>query len=323
MRRLPRHQGRLSIPMHRLAILRFGAATLAVSLLLGACGANWPSGPGAFGADPTRLGVITTTTVFADLVAQVGGDRVDVHSLVPKGGDVHTFDPRPSDIVRVSTATLMFRNGLGLDDWLTKLVEDSGSNAKVVALGEGLPGVDYIAGGDGQPNPHVWMNVAYAEKYVDRIEATLAAVDPADASTFAARASAYKQQLATLDADIRSRLGAVPAANRVVVSFHDAFPYFAAAYGLTVVGTVVSAPGQEPSAGQIADLISKIRASGAKAIFSEAQFNDALAGAIASETGATIVSDLFDDTLGDAPDDTYVGIMQWNEGRVAAALGQH
>ena len=303
--------------MNRFAPARLGAVLLLATTLVATCGA----GPAATGSSAGRLDVIATTTVFADLVSQVGGGKVDVHSLVPKGGDVHTFDPTPTDVRAVSAATLLFRNGLGLDDWLTKLVSDAGSAATVVTLGDGLDGVQYITSASGQINPHVWMNVAYAAKYVDRIQAALTAADPADGATFAANATAYKAQLATLDNDIRTRLAAVPAANRVVVSFHDAFPYFAAAYGLTVVGTIVDAPGQDPSAGQVADLIAKIKASGVKAIFAEAQFNDALAKTIAAETGASVVSDLYDDTLGNPPQDTYVGIMTWNTDRVVAALG--
>ncbi len=297
---------------------RLGVHLLLAAVLLAACG------PGPAGSGDTsdgRLRVIATTTVFADLVAQVGGDRVDASSLVPKGGDVHTFDPTPADVRRISTAALLVRNGLGLDDWLTRLVSDAGTAATLVTLGEDLEGVRYIAGESGQLNPHLWMDVAYAEKYVDRIEAALAAADPADAATFAANAGAYRTRLAALDNDIRTRLAAIPAANRVVVSFHDAFPYFAAAYGLTVVGTIVAAPGQDPSAGQIADLVAKINSSGAKAIFAEAQFNDALAKAIASETGATVVYDLYDGTLGDAPKDTYAGMMSWDADQVASALG--
>ncbi len=301
-----------------LAAGRVGIALLLAATLVAACGGG-PAVPGPSAGG--RLQVVTTTTVFADLAAQVGGDRVDAQSLVPKGGDVHTFDPRPSDIRRIASAAVVIRNGLGLDDWLAKLVADASSSASEVVLGEHLAGVTYVTSASGQVNPHVWMNVAYAALYVDRIEAALAAADPADASAFAANAAAYKASLARLDSDTRARLGAIPAANRVVISFHDAFPYFAAAYGLTVVGTIVDAPGQDPSAGQIADLVARVKTSGARAIFAEAQFNTDLAAAIASETGVTVVRGLYDDTLGDAPEDTYLGAMTWNANEVAAALG--
>jgi zinc/manganese transport system substrate-binding protein/manganese/iron transport system substrate-binding protein len=182
--------------------------------------------------------------------------------------------------------------------------------------------VSYLSGGhDGAAaNPHLWLNVAYASKYVDRIEAALADADPAGAAAYAEAADAYRARLADLDADIADRIGSLPAADRVVVSFHDAFPYFAAAYGLSVVGTIVDAPGQDPSAGEIADLVATIRSSGAKAIFAEAQFSPRLAETIAGETGAVVVTDLYTDSVGDAPADTYEGMMRSNADRVVEAL---
>ena len=296
---------------------------VALTLVLGACGLRSPASAPTSSPDADAIRVVATTTVLADMVAQVGGTRVDVHSLVPKGGEVHTFDPTPADVERITHADLIVRNGLGLDDWLGALVEDAGTPAPVVALGEGLDGVTYLEGegGPGSVNPHVWMDVANGSRYVDRIQAALQAADPAHADAFGQRADAYRASLATLDAQIRERLAAIPADDRAVVSFHDAFPYFAAAYGLTIVGTVVDAPGQDPSAGAIGDLIRAMRASGAKVIFSEAQFNDALVQAIASDAGAVVVNDLYDDTLGDPPADTYAGMMAWNADRVVEAVG--
>ena len=293
-------------------------ALLLVTVLVAACG-----GPGATPASSgDTLKVVTTTTVLADLVRQVGGTRVDVFSLVPKGGAVHTFDPTPTDVKRVAGARLLFANGLGLDDWLTALAQDAGTDATVVRLGEDLPGVTYLAGdGDGEaPNPHVWLDAAYAARYVDRIEAALSQADPAGAAGYAAAADAYRARLESLDAEIAARLGELPSTSRVVVSFHDAFPYFAAAYGLTVAGSIVDAPGQDPSAGDIADLVATIRSSGAKAILAEAQFNPRLAETIAAETDAIVVTDLYSDSVGDAPAETYEGLMRWNTDRLVEAL---
>lgn len=292
---------------------------LLLSLLVTGCGTGAaPTGPTPV---PNALRVVTTTTVFADLVHQVGGTLVSVESLVPRGGEVHTFDPTPADVMRVTQAQLIVANGLGLDDWLTGLVRDAGTGAPIVKLAENLPGVSYLAGDSGgATNPHLWLNVAYAAKYVDRIQAALSSADPADAATFAANADAYRARLAALDTAIRDRLAALPAADRVVVSFHDAFPYFAAAYGLTIVGSIVSSPGQDPSAGQIASLVTKIRDSGARAIFAEAQFSPKLADTIAGETGATVVTDLYTDSLGDAPVDTYEAMMRSDADRVVQAL---
>lgn len=296
-------------------VLAVGSVVALGGLLTGCVGA----GAGSASADG-KVGVVATTTVLADLVAQVGGERVRVVSLVPKGGEVHTFDPRPSDLVKVDDAQLIVMNGLGLDDWLARLATNVGTRAPVVVLGEGLPGISYIRGDDGRPNPHVWMDVADAIKYVDRIEAALTTVDPAGGSAYAARADAYRARLATLDSWVKARVAEIPSNDRAFVSFHDALPYYAAAYGLRVVGVVVPAPGQEPSAGEIAALVAAIRSAGVHAVFSEAQFAPSLAGALAAEAGASVVADLYTDTLGDAPVDTYEGLIRWDTDRFVEAL---
>jgi ABC-type Zn uptake system ZnuABC Zn-binding protein ZnuA len=291
-----------------------------LALAVGACGGGPAGSPPA---DDARLNVVATTTVFADLVAQVGGDRVEVTSLVPKGGEVHTFDPTPSDIRHVVEADLIVRNGLGLDDWLAGLVHDAGTQAPVVVLGEDLPGVEYLGGdpdhGEGV-NPHLWLDVANARAYASRIASALTAADPAGAAAYAERAKRFDAELAALDTDIRDSLGAVPEEARTVISFHDAFPYFARAYGLTIDGTIVEAPGQDPSASQVEALVQGIREHGVRAILAEVQFSDKLAQAIAAETDAVVVSDLYTDTLGEAPLDSYVAIMRWNTDRLVEAL---
>jgi ABC-type Zn uptake system ZnuABC Zn-binding protein ZnuA len=271
---------------------------------------------------------VTTTTVLADLVAQVGGAKVSVASLVPKGGEVHTFDPSPSDVVKIGEAQLVVLNGLGLDEWLGELVADAGSSAPVVQLAEGLEGVEYLTGREPDDpshagesvNPHLWLNVAYARRYVARIASTLAAADPGDAAAYVAGAAAYDARLAVLDGEIRTAIATIPEANRRIVSFHEAFGYYAAAYGLEIVGVIVDAPGQDPSAGEVAALVDAIRSSGARAVFIEAQFSPDLAETVADETGVTVVQDLYTDSLGDAPVDTYEGMMRWITDRTVEAL---
>jgi ABC-type Zn uptake system ZnuABC Zn-binding protein ZnuA len=297
-----------------LTLARVVAGIALVALVGGACA----PGGGARAADD-RIHVVATTTILADLVRQVGGDRVSVESLVPKGGEAHTFDPTPSDVRRVVEADLVVRNGLGLDDWLLNLIRNAGSTAPLVALGEDLPGVQYIETG-GQVNPHLWLDVANARAYAARIADELERLDPGHAAAIEGNAAAYDARLAALDDDIRARLGSIPATERTVISFHDAFPYFARAYGLTVDGTVVDAPGQDPSAAQVEALIREIRAKGVKAILAEAQFSDKLVQAIADETGATVVSDLYTDSVGDAPVDTYESVMRWDTDRLLQIL---
>jgi zinc/manganese transport system substrate-binding protein/manganese/iron transport system substrate-binding protein len=299
-------------------------------VLLAACrGGAGPAAPSTGDGDGLR--VVATTTVLADLVANVGGDRVEVRSLVPAGGEVHTFDPSPGDIGAVAEADLVVMNGLGLDEWALELVEGSGTDATVAELAEDLDGVEYIEadeheegeseghGHDGA-NPHLWLDVSYAALYSDRLRDALTVADPDGADAIEESAAAYRQQLEALHADITERMAAIPEPNRRIVSFHEAFPYFAQAYGLDVVGVVVESPGQDPSAGEIAALVEAIRDSGARAVFSEAQFNPRLAETIASEAGISVESGLHNDSLGEPPADTYIGMMELNAQRIEAAL---
>jgi zinc/manganese transport system substrate-binding protein/manganese/iron transport system substrate-binding protein len=278
--------------------------------------------------------VVATTTVLADFVRSVGGTKVVVDSLVPKGGEVHTFDPTPDDIAKVADADLIVMNGLGLDEWLGDLATDAGAaDTPVVELAEGLEGVTYLAGEEHEDeeeeegghadeafNPHLWLNVAYAQKYVEKVTEALKSADPTDAATYDSNAAAYQARLSELDAWARQQIESIPAENRKIVSFHEAFPYLAAAYGLEIVGVAVEAPGQEPSAGEIAALIDAIRAASVKAIFSEVQFPSDLVDRIAAETGATVEAELYNDSLGDPPVDTYEGLIRWDIEKIVAAL---
>lgn len=294
---------------------------LAVIAILGVAGLAACATPGGT-PRPGTISVVATTTVFADLVANVGGDHVTVTSLVPKNGDVHTFAARPSDVRAVASARLLVMNGLGLDDWLQGTIANAAApGTPLLKLAEGLPGVQLIAGeGAATPNPHLWLDVAYARLYVDRIATALIAVDPEHAADYRARHDAYAAQLMALDESVRSRLAAIPEADRNVVMFHDAFPYFARAYGLRIVGVAVPAPGQDPSAGYTAQLIDAIRSGGVRAIFSERQFPTRLVDQLAAETGVRVVADLYDDTLGDPPVTSYVALIEWDVEHLVEAL---
>ncbi|CAN5428573.1 metal ABC transporter substrate-binding protein [soil metagenome] len=310
-----------------------GGATSPTALPTATSGTDTASSP----PSAEVISVVATTTVLADLVANVGGDRVEISSLVPPGGEVHTFDPTPSDAARIAQADLIAMNGLGLDEWLGDLASEAGAgNVPVVELAEDLDGVDYREAEDdhegeaeehegeeeehGPADPHLWLNVSYAHMYVDRIAETLSEVDPHGATTYHANAATYRDQLDALESEIQAQFDTVPEENRRIVSFHEAFGYFAEAYGLEIVGTVVEAPGQDPSAGDVAALIEAIRDEDVRAIFSEVQFSDDLVQTIAAETEAEVVSDLYNDSLGDPPVDSYEGLMRWNVEQIVAAL---
>jgi ABC-type Zn uptake system ZnuABC Zn-binding protein ZnuA len=296
---------------------RLAAALLAALFALGGCA---PSASTSI--DPSvATRVVTTSTVFADLIRNAGGDRVAVTSLVPPGADVHTYQATPDDLRAASDAQLIVMNGLGLDDWLEGTLVSASSDAPVLKLGEGLDGVELLPGEEaGEMNPHLWMDVANAQLYVVRFADALKAADPQHMPEIEASAAAYGATLADLDAWVREQIATIPAPDRQFVMFHDALPYFARAYGLEVVGVAVEAPGQDPSAGEIAALIDAIRASGVKAIFSEDQFPTALIDQIALETGATVVADLYDDSLGDPPVTSYEAVIRWDVEKLVEAL---
>jgi manganese/iron transport system substrate-binding protein len=290
---------------------------LAAAMLLSGC-----AGPSVTGGSNGKLIVVTTTTVFADLVSNVGGDLVSVTSLVPKNADVHTFEPRPADVRTVTGAKLLIMNGLGLDDWLSKTITNAAaSGTPLLQLGVDLPGVTLLPGEtSATENPHLWMDVKYAELYVDRIAQALGSADPSHAATYLTQAAAYKQQLETLDGWVRSQIATIPEANRKLVTFHDAFPYYAREYGITIVGVAVEAPGQDPSAGYTAQLITAIKSAGVKAIFSEAQFPAKLVDELASEANCKVVANLYDDALGDPPIDSYDAVIRWDTSQLVQAL---
>jgi len=310
-------QARLSLRKPRWVA---AAAIAGLWASLAACQAS-PASPGVSGS-ANRIRVVTTTTVFADMVRNVGGDLVDVTSLVPKNGDVHTFEPKPADVRAVARARLLVMNGLGLDDWLARTITNaSSSDTPLVTLAVDLPGVTLLRGEDpGTQNPHLFMDPRYAELYVDRIAAGLKQVDPKDARRIDEQAATYKTRLRSLDEWVRTQVSSIPAANRKLVTFHDAFPYYAREYGITIVGVAVAAPGQDPSAGYTASLIDAIRNAGVKAIFSESQFPAKLVEQLSAETGAKVVANLYDDALGDAPVTSYEAVIRWDTRQLVAAL---
>jgi ABC-type Zn uptake system ZnuABC Zn-binding protein ZnuA len=298
-------------------VTRLIATLLGTFLVVVACSPS--ASPSRDPSAPTR--VVTTSTVFADLVRNTGGERVSVTSLVPPGADVHTYQATPDDLRAASDAQLIVMNGLELDDWLEETLVSASSDAPVLKLAEDLAGVELLPGQEpGEENPHLWMDVANAGLYVERIAEALTDADPEHAADIDASASAYAATLAELDRWVRDQIGTIPAGNRKLVMFHDALPYFARAYGLEVVGVAVEAPGQDPSAGEIAALIDAIRESGVKAIFSENQFPTALVDQIARETGASVIADLYDDSLGDPPVTSYEAVIRWDVEKLVEAL---
>jgi len=267
---------------------------------------------------PNALKVVTTTTVFADIVQEVGGARVAATSIVPAGVGPEDYEPRPDDARKLGDAALIVSNGVGLDDFLDRLLASAGGGHPRLVLGDGIPAITI----DGEANPHFWLDpTLVAQYYVPAIVGKLSELDPGGKQAYEANGAAYDHQLAALDADLKARIDQIPVANRKLVTFHDAFPYFARHYGFELVGVVIENVGQDPSAADLAALVDKVKAAHVKAVFSEAQFSPKLSQTLAEEAGVTqVVTTLYNDALGPAPADTYLGLMRWNVDQIVQAL---
>ena len=286
-----------------------------------ACQSAGPSS-GASSASPgaqDALKVVTTTSVFADIVRNVAREHAAVTSIIPAGVGPEDYEPTPADALVLADAELAVSNGAGLDDFLGDLL-GSGTGGQVprLVLGDGIPALTV----DGAPNPHFWLDPSLVSGYyVPAIIATLGQIDPAHSGDYEAAGQAYAARIDELDAELQQVVATIPEANRKLVTFHDAFPYLAHHYGLELVGVILDNVGAEPTARELADLVEKVRATGVRAVFSEAQFNPELARTLAEEAGISdVVTNLYTDALGDPPADSYLGMMRLDIERIADAL---
>lgn len=268
------------------------AVVLAAVLALSGCGAGLA---GAESPSGDRLRVVTTMSVLADLVERAGGDAVEVRSLTPVGGDPHTHEPAPSDARAIAEADLVVDNGLGLSPWFEPLAE--GAREPVLRLGERV-GAALLAD-SGEPDPHLWMVPPTAAAYVDAVAAELARLDPAGAEGYRARADAARAELTALDAELRAAIETVPPGDRLLVTSHDAYGYFADHYGIEVVGSVVGASTEsEPSARSVAALVDLVREREIPTLFLETTVNPALLERVAADAGARLGDPLYGDSVG-------------------------
>jgi len=265
-----------------------------------------------------RLNVVASFSILADFVRNVGGDRVNLTTLVGPDSDVHVYTPAPGDAKRIAEAKLVVVNGLGLEGWLPRLVQSAGSKATVVTASAGIAPLKLGSAAD----PHAWQSVPNARIYVTDIAEALAAADPDDAEFFRAQAKAYLEKLETLDREVRETIGKIPPDRRKVISTHDAFGYFAAEYGVQFVAPLGVSTETEPSARDIAAIIGQIKAQKIPAVFLENISDDRLIRRIAAETGAkvggTLISDGLTGEKGPAP--TYIDMVRHNIKALTSAL---
>jgi zinc/manganese transport system substrate-binding protein len=265
-----------------------------------------------------HLNVVASFSIIGDFVGNVGGDRVSVTTLVGPDGDVHVYTPAPADARKIADAKLLVVNGLGLEGWLPRLVQSSGSKAVIVTATDGIAPLRIEQAAD----PHAWQSVVDARNYVANIRDALVTADPADAEAFRANAATYLAKLDALDREVRSAIAQIPPARRKVISTHGAFGYFAAAYGIEFIAPLGVSTESEASARDIARIITQIRTQKIPAVLLENISDSRLIGRISAETGARVGGTLYSDSLtgekGDAP--TYIELVRHNIKALTGAL---
>jgi zinc/manganese transport system substrate-binding protein len=268
-------------------------------------------------AEPLK--VVASFSILGDLVRNVGGNAVEVTTLVGPDSDAHVYSPTPADAKKIADAKLIVINGLGFEGWVVRLVQSSGTKAKIVTASNGI--VPLRSGNDA--DPHAWQSVNNAKIYVGNISMAITAADPSAADQLMANTQGYLAKLDALDREVRDAVAKIPQARRKVISTHNAFGYFAAAYGIEFIAPLGVSTESEPSARDIAKIITQIRQAKIPAVFLENVSDPRLIQRISAETGAKVGGTLYSDGLtgekGDAP--TYIDMVRHNIKALTRALG--
>jgi ABC-type Zn uptake system ZnuABC Zn-binding protein ZnuA len=283
------------------------------------------------GDDNGKLNVVTTVAPISSIARNIGGDRINLHGIIPDGTNSHTFEPAPSDAKILSQADVIFVNGLDLELPTMDLAEANlRDGAEIVSLGEQTITEDEwvfdfsFPEEGGHPNPHLWTNPVYARRYAEIIAETLSRRDPENADSYAANLVRYSAALDALDAAIKEAAATVPEANRKLLTYHDSWAYFAPRYGFVVIGAAQPSDFSEPSPQEVAALIDQIKAEQVPAVFGSEVFPSPVLEQIAREGGATYIDQLRDDAppgAPNAPEHTYLGMMIRNMELMLPALG--
>ena len=312
---------------------RTGAALATLGLLGAGCassGAGAGGGAGTAASNGGRLRVATTVAPITSIVAAVGGDHVDVTGIVPEGTNSHTFEPKPSAAELLSAADVVFVNGLALEEATTQLAEMSHKGrAEIVELGtKAIPRDRWVFDSafpkkNGKPNPHLWTDPKYADRYAQIVRDTLVERDEHNAASYRANYELFSKATAALDAAMRKAFATIPDGRRKLLTYHDAYAYFAQDYGFDVVGAIQVSDFEDPTPKEVAGLIDQVKAEGVPAIFGSEVFPSPVLAQIGREAGATYVDVLRDDDLPGrpgAPEHSWLGLMRFDYATITRAL---
>jgi zinc/manganese transport system substrate-binding protein len=281
------------------------------------------------GTAEAKIKVVASFSILADLTVNVGGDKIELTSIVKPGSDAHVYEPKPDDVKAVAGADVVIVNGLGFEGWQQRLIEASGFKKSLVIAAEGISAreQDHEEHGDEahdhqDHDPHAWQNVANAQVYVANIARGLCAADMVNCDYYEGNAKVYTERLVALDSEIKSAINTIPEQNRTIITSHDAFGYLAEAYGLDFLAPEGISTDAEASAKDVAQLIVQVREKNAKALFVENISDPRLLEQIASETGLQPGGTLYSDALSgtDGPASTYIDMMRHNIKTITSAI---
>ena len=274
-------------------------------------------------ADP-KIKVVATFSILSDLVRQVGGDRVEVASLVGEDQDPHMYEPKPSDIKKITDADLVFINGLGFEGWLKRLIESSDYKGELIVVSDAVH-PRLVFEGTLIRDPHAWHSIPNAKIYVTNILEALKKLDPASQDYYEKRARTYLSSLTKLDQSIREEIDQIPPQRRKIITAHDAFGYFGNTYGVEFLAPKGISTETEAKVQNVVDLIKKIRKYKIKTVFIENIADPKLLKQIAQEGGATLGGTLYSDALSskDGPAPTYLEMMRYNVDLLLSSMQQY
>ncbi len=287
------------------------------TIFLSACRVNIdPSSQSNLGVRAEdELQVIAVESFLADIAQNVAGKRFNVEVLVPPDTDPHTFQPTPQDVTKIANSQVLIANGAGLEEWLQELLDNAGGERLVIETAQSLIG-DSTRPGD----PHFWLDPNYVIYYAEEIRDGYILADPAGEANYMQNAADYILQLKELDSWIADQVEQIPSEQRLLVTNHESFGYFADRYGFTVIGTIIPnvSTGTSPSAQQLVELIEDIKETGTKAIFLESGTNPELAEQVARETGVKVIKELQTHSI--SPPGGYIDMMEYNTQAIVEAL---
>ncbi len=295
--------------------LSIKSLSLSVALALGLSTA-------AQAAQDQPVQVVATISILADMVHQIGGSNVEVKSLVGPGGDAHVYQPTPADAQTIANAQVVVENGLGLEGWIDRLIQASGTKAQIVIASTGVKPQTMVdedeKDADGKPktitDPHAWQDLGNGVLYAQAIGDALAKADPLHADSYHARATAYAVKIKDLDAQVRDQIKSVPPAKRKIITTHDAFGYFGRAYGVMFLAPEGISTDSEPTAAAMGKLADQIKHEHIKALFLENMTDPRLLQTLAKESHAVIGGTVYSDSLSpaDGPAATYLDMFRHN-----------